>query len=241
MSQQSWARPHAEATVEQAAVWFRFCGRSDPAEAAVRMGLAEAGIQLTPLQAGHREPCGILCFDSIEEELFTLLHELRGRTGARVLALAATEASSGSIVWRLLHAGADDALCWKNDGSVAQQVRAKLDRWCLLDRAVDEVTRRSSLVGVSAAWRTLVGGVIEAARFNASPILLIGESGTGKEVLASLVNSLCQDANAGRGVHGDLVTVDCGAIVPELSGSEFFGHERGPLPAPRISGKVLSL
>jgi transcriptional regulator with GAF, ATPase, and Fis domain len=31
----------------------------------------------------------------------------------------------------------------------------------------------------------------------------------------------------GRQPRRELMTVDCGALVPELSGSEFFGHERG--------------
>jgi transcriptional regulator with GAF, ATPase, and Fis domain len=212
--------------VEREAAWFRFCGSSRPDEMAIRKALTEAGVQLTSHDAGIRQPCGIVCFDSVEEALFTVLRELRCRSAARVLALSAAKTSSVSITWRLLHAGADDALSWNDDGSVAQQIKAKLNRWCLLERAVEEVTGRSSLVGSSTAWRALVRGVIEAARFTTSPILLVGESGTGKEALAKLVNSLGQDGNKGRGSR-ELVTVDCGAIVPELSGSEFFGHERG--------------
>jgi transcriptional regulator with GAF, ATPase, and Fis domain len=53
-------------------------------------------------------------------------------------------------------------------------------------------------------------------------VLLLGESGTGKEVLAGLIHEL--DRRRGK---RDLVVVDCTTVVPELSGSEFFGHERG--------------
>jgi transcriptional regulator with GAF, ATPase, and Fis domain len=51
--------------------------------------------------------------------------------------------------------------------------------------------------------------------------LLIGESGTGKELIARLVHEI-----AAFGV-APLHVLDCTTIVPELSGSEFYGHERG--------------
>jgi transcriptional regulator with GAF, ATPase, and Fis domain len=53
-------------------------------------------------------------------------------------------------------------------------------------------------------------------------VLVTGESGTGKELVARLVDAL--DPRDGK---PDLVVVDCTTIVPTLSGSEFFGHERG--------------
>lgn len=53
-------------------------------------------------------------------------------------------------------------------------------------------------------------------------MVLLGESGTGKELLARLVHAL---SNPGK--RAPLVVVDCTTVVPELSGSEFFGHERG--------------
>jgi transcriptional regulator with GAF, ATPase, and Fis domain len=85
---------------------------------------------------------------------------------------------------------------------------------------------QESIVGESPAWLALVERVVEAARFSGDPILLTGESGTGKELLARLIHA--------AGARDDdvlpkrkLVTVDCSTIVPELSGSELFGHERG--------------
>ncbi|MEA2222750.1 MAG: anaerobic nitric oxide reductase transcription regulator [Solirubrobacteraceae bacterium] len=55
------------------------------------------------------------------------------------------------------------------------------------------------------------------------------ESGTGKELTAQLIHTLDQRPN-----KGDLVVVDCTTIVPSLSGSEFFGHERGAFTAARV-------
>jgi transcriptional regulator with GAF, ATPase, and Fis domain len=52
--------------------------------------------------------------------------------------------------------------------------------------------------------------------------LITGESGTGKELIARLIHTLDPRQN-----KRDLVVLDGASVVPELSGSEFFGHERG--------------
>ena len=81
---------------------------------------------------------------------------------------------------------------------------------------------QSKLVGVSVAWRSALRQIVEVARFTSAFVLLIGESGTGKELIARMIHELDSSATG-----NELVVVDCTTIVPELSGSEFFGHERG--------------
>jgi transcriptional regulator with GAF, ATPase, and Fis domain len=68
--------------------------------------------------------------------------------------------------------------------------------------------------------------IVEAARFSRTPVLLTGESGTGKELLARLVHTV-GNLDGENGPPRELITVDCSTIVPELAGSELFGHERG--------------
>ena len=63
---------------------------------------------------------------------------------------------------------------------------------------------------------------MEIAQFSDATVLLLGESGTGKEIVARLIHLLDQRPN-----KRDLMVLDCSSVVPELSGSEFFGHERG--------------
>lgn len=53
------------------------------------------------------------------------------------------------------------------------------------------------------------------------PVLVEGESGTGKELLAKAIHQ----SSPRRGK--EIVTVNCGAIPPELVESELFGHIKG--------------
>jgi transcriptional regulator with GAF, ATPase, and Fis domain len=53
-------------------------------------------------------------------------------------------------------------------------------------------------------------------------VLIHGESGTGKELVARLIHQL-----DGRPGKRELTVLDCSTVVPSLSGSEFFGHDKG--------------
>ena len=71
-------------------------------------------------------------------------------------------------------------------------------------------------------WKSILRQIVEVACFTDASVLILGESGTGKELLARLIHTLDK-----RPKKGELIILDCTTIVPELSGSEFFGHERG--------------
>jgi transcriptional regulator with GAF, ATPase, and Fis domain len=209
------------------AAWLQACGRDDFVHADIRAKLNAAGIDLSPFQEFvSNPPFGIICFDQITDELFSLLGCRRSDL-CRILAVSTSAPENELPVWRLLDAGASDVLAWDKEGVVAAQICAKLQRWSAVDDMIGEASSRGSFVGQSRIWRELVRKIVEAARFTRAPILLTGESGTGKELLARLISVLTPAADDQGEVRQELVTVDCGALTPELSGSEFFGHERG--------------
>ena len=70
--------------------------------------------------------------------------------------------------------------------------------------------------------RATLRQIVETARFSHNAVLLTDETGTGKELVARLIHALDD-----RPDKKDLIVVDCTTIVPTLSGSEFFGHEKG--------------
>ena len=207
-------------------VCFQFWGQDEVREARIRHDLAAGGLQLTPFNGGGADPYGIVCFSRIDDGLFAFIRGCRHSPHLRVLTLAASaSALENGGAWRLLNAGAADVMLWK-DASAVGQILARLERWHCVEQLTAEALARQPLAGESAAWRSLVRRVAEAARFSGSAILLTGESGTGKELLARFVHTVGDGASEG-GKRRELVTVDCSTIVPELSGSELFGHERG--------------
>jgi transcriptional regulator with GAF, ATPase, and Fis domain len=128
----------------------------------------------------------------------------------------------GGGSWRVLGAGASDVLAWDDPRRCAQHVAARLERWREVDELLATAVAGQGLVGESRCWRGVLRQVVEVARFTDAPVLITGETGTGKELVARLIHTL--DPRADK---PDLVVVDCTTIVPTLSGSEFFGHERG--------------
>ena len=122
-----------------------------------------------------------------------------------------------------LEAGGADILPIATGGiDFGPMVVARLARWQEIDGVIEDPILGARLVGKSPRWRKLLRLVIEAARYTDASVLLTGASGTGKELVAHFIH----DLNS-RPDKGQLVVLDCTTIVPELSGSEFFGHERG--------------
>jgi transcriptional regulator with GAF, ATPase, and Fis domain len=165
----------------------------------------------------------MVVFDQVSPATLLAIGEASGGGRVRAIAIATTQAALGDAgVWRLLQSGACDVLVWDEDTNPAAHVAARLERWARVDEIVQAPVVRRELVGGSPRWLACLRRVAELAVFSDAPVLLLGESGTGKELLARLVHSL--DPKRDR---KELVVLDCTTVVPQLSGSEFFGHERG--------------
>lgn len=187
-----------------------------------REELQQRGVRADPFSSATDGPV-IIIFTESGPGLFELVRKTN-RSG-QSLVLAVAEGSTGlpeGLAWRLLRAGAVDVLKWDRDGLCCQLAIARIERWLAVKTLVESPIIRKNLIGESTAWRSLLRRVVEVACFSHDSVLLLGESGTGKELLARLIHTLDE-----RPDKKDLVVLDCTTVVPELSGSEFFGHERG--------------
>jgi len=166
---------------------------------------------------------GIIFFDDVTNQLPGILRAASRCGTERVLAIGLSQSGIKSAdIWSLLNAGASDVFAWNNCAEPAREVAARFERWDQIDQIVRSPLVENNLAGKTAAWVRCLTQLVEVASFTNSSVLITGESGTGKELFAQLVHTL--DARANK---GNLVVCDCTTIVPELSGSEFFGHERG--------------
>lgn len=124
--------------------------------------------------------------------------------------------------WRLLGLGAEDVLSAQFLDNFCETLIARLNRRAYLDKVLRADPIQKSLIGNSSIWQATLRQAVEIACFSSAPVLILGESGTGKEQVARLIHELDK-----RPDKQELVLLDCSTIVPELSGSEFFGHEKG--------------
>lgn len=199
-------------------VWLRFLGPIEAASQTELQALLErAGVTAPP----DRRPAslGVVVF---EQPGPRVLEELRSlaRT-SRVLAVCLTPLDPRAM-WSVLDAGAADLLLWPTVPERADDVAARLQRWQAVEQLIESAAVRKSVAGQSAAWRAMLREVAEVAHFTQAAVLITGETGTGKEQVARLIHEL-----DGRSGKGEFVVVDCTTVERELSGSEFFGHERG--------------
>ncbi|HSN88673.1 MAG TPA: sigma 54-interacting transcriptional regulator, partial [Thermoanaerobaculia bacterium] len=212
--------------MDRLTVWFDGLGAGKVlAEKGAVPELARRGLDCHPLQGSAEPPPGpkLVFFEGFGPELVARIREYSRRGEERLLAVGTQKEALGrGDGWRLLAAGASDVFTWQDLADPAEVIAARFERWREVDRLVDSPVVTRNLVGQSLTWRSALRQIVEVARFSGSSVLLGGESGTGKELVARLIHTL--DARQDK---RELVVLDCTTIVPELSGSEFFGHERG--------------
>lgn len=202
-------------------IWHCFLGPKP--HAPVLESLKHVGLRSHDYESFGRRGPGIVFFDETSPQLLDLLRETSWRGLERVLAIKlSSTAVEPAVIWSLLGAGAADVFAWDRCHAPAQEIASRFERWEKVDQIVRSPLVKDNLAGQSAAWIRSLRQIVEIAVFTDSSVLITGESGTGKELLAQLVHTLDT-----REDKKNLVVCDCTTIVPELSGSEFFGHERG--------------
>ncbi|HKX33232.1 MAG TPA: sigma 54-interacting transcriptional regulator [Blastocatellia bacterium] len=205
-------------------IWHHFLGRDEARpDNSILDSLSQAGIELSPVDPLAPGRSGLLWFDGVTADLCNFLSTASGHGLRRVLAVARSRSDLDHRgIWRLLQAGASDVFAWDHSADPAREVAARFERWGEIDEITQSSLVRSNLAGRSPAWVRVMRQIVEVARFSNASILITGESGTGKELVARLIHTLDS-----RPHKRNLIVSDCTTVVPELAGSEFFGHERG--------------
>ena len=209
---------------ERLPAWLHsFCLNGDLPIEVVTACLSQAQLATQQLRSSETGGPGIIILSDITTEICNFVQTVSRNGSERILILATnTAALAGDNGWRILQAGASDVLVWKDLVNPDRVIAARFKRWYEVDRLVESSLVQDHLVGQSRVWKSVLRRLVEVACFTDAPVLLTGETGTGKELAAQLIHSLDQK----RSQH-ELVILDCTTIVPELSGSELFGHERG--------------
>src|SRR3954453_11867417 len=202
-----------------ATTWHYFYGPFTPQERrALVERLSLAGVNCEPYRPEFCDTAGIVFASQVDRPLRNLLNSFAAQGRNQILvALLGDAASDG--VWDLIHSGATDVLSRSAGEDIFGNIAARIDRWRKIDKAIADPRVADNLVGTSRVWRKTLRHLIEAAISGELSILITGESGTGKELAAQLIHSL--DA---KRKDKNLVVLDCTTLVPDLSGSEFFGH-----------------
>ena len=164
-----------------------------------------------------RLPSLIVCETEVDEAVAAIRERA---THGRVLAIVRRDDPRAALA--MIAAGAADVLVERSDAPVVERITARLARWAAVDAVMASEGVAQRLIGSSPAWQRVLRQIVEVARFTDAPILITGETGTGKELVSRLIHDLDT-----RQAKRDFVVLDCTTIVPELSGSEFFGHEKG--------------
>jgi two-component system, NtrC family, response regulator AtoC len=113
--------------------------------------------------------------------------------------------------------GSDELLLTIRKAEERETLRREVGR---LREEVRVEARFSEIIAKSAAMKAALEVASKVARYP-SPVLITGESGTGKELVARLIHSQSERADA------TFIPLNCGSIPETLLESELFGHARG--------------
>jgi transcriptional regulator with GAF, ATPase, and Fis domain len=204
--------------------WGSFHGRDACAQKdSLMRRLHVEGVDVEAFEEGKVGELGLCVASELSPKLRDVVQSASNTGSKQIIVIVSPNLlADGTAAWELLRSGASDVLAWSDLDRIVKQVQARFERWLEVETQLKAKETDDFAVGKSTAWRTALRRIVEIARFGETPTLILGESGTGKEVAAKLIHQL--DVRAGK---RELVIQDCSTLVAELSGSEFFGHERG--------------
>ncbi len=185
--------------------------------------LSRVNLSMHALHTAEPSGPGLLFADFVGPEVVHWLRGVKDVGADRILVVMPPRtAVQTPALWRLMEGGAADVLQWDRADDPCATIASRLQRWSTIDDLVHSSHVARHVVGESRAWIAALREIVELAYFTNASVLILGESGTGKELVARAIHDL-----DGRPHKRGFVVLDCSTVVPELSGSEFFGHERG--------------
>ncbi len=101
-----------------------------------------------------------------------------------------------------------------------KELRSLLDKTNYLQSQLEEVKVTSQLIGDSDPIKLVWQDIYMVAHTDAT-VLILGETGTGKELVAKQIHEISSRKSK------PIVSINCGAIPPNLIESELFGHVKG--------------
>ncbi len=206
-------------------LWYlNYCTQKELSDQEIENTLRKLNLRFAKL-GDTKQGVGILfCSNTYEcEKLCTTIYEVFNHHSCRLIIIFVGCAQIPSHqAWKILQTGISNIYFWKSCPNWPELIQNQIARWNLVEKYLGSNFIKHNLVGESPCWQKILHQVIEVGLFTDASVLVTGESGTGKEMVARLIHYLDP-----REQKKQLTLLDCSTIVPELSGSEFFGHERG--------------
>jgi transcriptional regulator with GAF, ATPase, and Fis domain len=155
--------------------------------------------------------------------LVSILNIQLKQKGNRIIVLnTSSETLSRQEVMRIFGFGAEYYFEYASCDDSFECLIDKFIRWRTIEIMMRSSIVRNNIVGDSRALKKLIRDAIEVAAYSDCAVLILGDRGTGKESMARLIHAVDKQRS-----QANLVLMDCTTIRSELSGSEFFGHEKG--------------
>ena len=204
-------------------IWYHFFDCDGVPKRKIIQNFSNPDFEFYEFNPNQNGGMGLVFFDQVSQSLYDFLYEVSQSGNNRILVISTSPSELDSETpWRLIHSGASDVLTLDNSYKIIEKIIARFKRWIAIEEVIGSPLVSTLLIGKSKEWKSVLREIVEMACFTDSAVLITGESGTGKELIARLIHTL--DSKRSK---QELVLLDCTTIVPELSGSEFFGHERG--------------
>ena len=210
---------------KQTAVWYSILSTRNQCVENIFALIKQHNIELVNFDSKSEAAFGIIFVsgNTCYEQLISFLNFQVKLRGNRIIVInTVTDPFSNNDILKILNYGAEYFFESAFINVYFEVIIEKINRWRNIESILQSATVKNIFAGESKGIKKLLRSIIEVAVYSDASVLIQGERGTGKELVARLIHELQVSK-----IRGEMVLVDCTTIRTELSGSEFFGHEKG--------------